>query len=92
MENRVKVCWLTRKYKEKHVCFIPFTVDGTGKNGEEALENLKAEMNKIIKALRKSNVKCNFTEEMVDKAIDYQLWWRKKFAKEGRRWNGDEQG
>ena len=66
---RIKICWLRRKYHGKYVCFIPLTIDGIGATTNLALKNLDKEAMKIIKALKKCKVKCNFSQSMISKAI-----------------------
>jgi hypothetical protein len=82
--NRIKICWLGRKYKKNYVCFIPFTIDGIGTSPDKALGNLEIEILKIIKALKKAKVKCNFSAIMVRKAIKREAKWRSSACKRGK--------
>lgn len=51
------------------MCFIPLTIDGTGTSAGKSLDNLQYEAGKIIKALGRARIQCNFTDEMVNNAI-----------------------
>jgi len=77
-KERIKICWLGRKYKKNYVCFIPMTIDGMGKTVHRSLENLEKEAVQIVKAIRsaKPKIKCNLTELMVRRAIRKQSWWK----------------
>lgn len=76
--NKVKICWLGKKHKGKYVCFIPLTIDGTGKTVDKALVNLEREAVKIIKSIHRAKIKCNFTEDMVHNAVKQSAWWNKE--------------
>lgn len=74
-DTQVNICWLKKRHQGKCVCFIPLTIDGTGDTPGKALKNLEVEASRIIKALRKSGVKCNFTEKVLHQAVEDASWW-----------------
>jgi hypothetical protein len=87
-KNPVNICWLGKKHKENFICFIPFTIDGVGKTVHKSLENLELEVSKIIIALRKSKIKCNFSIKSVKKAIHNSSWWKHEKTLCGKAYNG----
>ena len=85
--ERIKICWLGKKYKAKYVCFIPLTIDGIGNTVHRALENLEKEAVQIVRAIRsaKPKIKCNLTELTVRRAIHKQSWWKQKRCINGKQ-------
>jgi hypothetical protein len=85
-KERVKICWLGRKYKKKYVCFIPITIDGMGRTVHRSLENLEKEAVQIVRAIRsaKPKIKCNLTELTVRRAIHKQSWWKHERCRNGK--------
>jgi hypothetical protein len=90
-KNPVNICWLGEKYKGNFVCFIPFTIDGVGRNARESLENLEAEVVKIARALRQSKIKCNFSVKMVRAAIYESAWYKHHPTTNGKGYEGAEE-
>ena len=87
--EKIKICWLGKKYKRNFVCFIPLTIDGVGKTADAALRNLEEEANKIIGAIKRAGIECNFSIQALKESIKEQRWWRNQekqdLLKEGRR-------
>lgn len=77
-EHKVKICWTGKKHEGNYVCFIPLTIDGVGVTVDRALMNLEREASKIISALVRSRIKCNFTKSMVHEAVKESSWWNKE--------------
>ena len=84
MKSKVHICWLGKRYKKKFVCFIPFTIDGMGNTISSALLNLEKESVKIIRAMKKSNIKCHVSTKMIQKAVKKECWWKSKKSLKGK--------
>ena len=80
--EKIKICWLGKRYKGNFVCFIPLTIDGVGKTADDALKNLEREAVKIIRAIKTAGIKCNFCLDELKDMIEKQLWWKKQEWKE----------
>ena len=83
--DKIKICWLGKKHKGNFVCFIPLTIDGTGKTANDALKNLEEEASKIIGAIKTAGIKCNFSLGELKSTIEKHLWWRKQDWKERKK-------